>query len=108
MTLCCVLPDLPQDIVRNLSARDEPIDDVLVSCIAKLNDDVIDDAWAAVRKAVAAGRLQLAKVSTRLTAPSHGNIHIICIYTRDWRDDVAITAAREVLRELGFTEELSY
>jgi hypothetical protein len=76
-------------------------------CVFRHND-VIDDAWAAVRKAVAAGRLPLAKVSTSLTAPLHGNTHVICVYTKDWRDDTAITGAREVLRELGFTEELGY
>lgn len=68
----------------------------------------IDEAWLAVRKAVAAGRLPLAKVSTRLPAPWHGHTHVICIYNQDWRDDAAITAARGVLRELGFTEELGY
>lgn len=70
--------------------------------------DVVDDAWATVHKAVAAGRLPPAKVSTRLTAPLHDNTHVICVYTRDWRDDAAIRAARDVLRELGFKEELGY
>lgn len=70
--------------------------------------NVVDDARATVHKAVAAGRLPLAKVSTRLTAPLHDNTHVICVYTRDWRDDAAMTAARDVLRELGFKEELGY
>jgi hypothetical protein len=70
--------------------------------------DVVDDAWTTVHRAVAAGRLPLAKVSTRLTAPLHDNTHVICVYTRDWRDDAAITAARDVLRDVGFKEELGY
>ena len=43
-----------------------------------------------------------------MTAPRHGDTHFICVYSRDRRDDAAITAAREVLRELRFTEELGY
>jgi hypothetical protein len=43
-----------------------------------------------------------------LTSPRHADTHVICVYRRDWRDDAAITAAREVLRALGFTEELGY
>ena len=70
--------------------------------------DAIDEAWLTIRRAVEAGRLPLAKVSTRLTAPRHADTHVICVYSRDWRDDAAITAAREVLRELRFTEELGY
>jgi Domain of unknown function (DUF1917) len=70
--------------------------------------DAIDEAWLAVRGAIEAGHLALAKVSTRLTSPMHGNTHVICVYSRDWRDDAAIAAARGVLRELGFTEELGY
>jgi hypothetical protein len=70
--------------------------------------DVVDDTWAPVHRAVAAGRLPLAKVSTRLTATLRDNTHVICVYTKDWRDDAAITAARDVLRELGFKEELGY
>jgi hypothetical protein len=77
------------------------------SCVFRRND-AIDEAWLTVRRAVDAGRLPLAKVSTRLTSPWHGDTHVICVYSRDWRDDAAITAAREVLRELRFTEELGY
>ena len=72
------------------------------------HNDAIDEARLTVRRAVEAGRLPLAKVSTRLTAPRHADTHVICVYSRDWRDHAAITAAREVLRELRFTEELGY
>jgi hypothetical protein len=72
------------------------------------HSEVVDKAWLAIRKAVETGRLPLAKVSTRLTSPSHGDMHVICIYNENWRDDAAITAALECLHELGFTEELGY
>jgi len=76
-------------------------------CVFRHND-AIDQAWLTVRSAIEAGRLPLAKVSTRLTSPRYGNTHVICIYNQDWRDDAAITSAREVLHHLGFTEELGY
>lgn len=70
--------------------------------------EVIDEAWLVIRTAVEAGRLPLAKVSTCLTSPAHGDRHVICIYTEDWRDDAAVAAYRDVLRTLGFVEELGY
>jgi Domain of unknown function (DUF1917) len=76
-------------------------------CVFRRND-AIDEAWLVVRRAFEVGRLPLAKVSTWSTSQWHGDKHVICVYSRDWRDDVAIAAARGVLRELGFTEELGY
>jgi hypothetical protein len=70
--------------------------------------DVIDETWLVIRAAVEAGGLPLAKVSTCLTSLTHGDRHVICIYTEDWRDDAAVFAARDVLRTLGFVEELGY
>lgn len=70
--------------------------------------DVIDQAWFVVRAAVEDGRLPLAKVSTCLTSPSHSDRHVICVYNNDWRDEAAVTAVRDVLRDLGFVEELGY
>ena len=55
-------------------------------CVFRHND-AIDEAWLAIRGAIEAGRLALAKVSTRLTSPMHGNTHVICVYSRDWRND---------------------
>ena len=76
-------------------------------CVFRHND-AIDEAWLTIRRAVEAGRLPLAKVSTGLTSPRHADTHVICVYSRDWRNDARITAAREVLHELGLTEELGY
>ncbi len=66
---------------------------------------VIDDAWRLVEKAVSVNRLQLAKVSTVL---SRRDKHVICVYTRDWRDDADVNRARIVLLEIGFGDELGY
>lgn len=68
----------------------------------------IDAAWEEVQGAVLEGRLACAKVSTAVTAPKHGHQHVICVYTSDWRDWTELMRARDVLRELGFTEELGY
>lgn len=68
--------------------------------------DQIDNAWLVVREAVEASCLPLAKVSTRLIAQPHYDRHVICVYNRDWRNGVAIAATREILRDLGFVEEL--
>ena len=63
-------------------------------CVFRHND-AIDEAWLTIRRAVEAGRLPLAKVSTGLTSPRHADTHVICVYSRDWRDDAALTAACE-------------
>src|SRR5262249_7082987 len=76
-------------------------------CIFRTRDQ-IDQAWLVIREAVESGRLPLAKVSTCLTSPSHGDRHVICIYNDDWRNDADIAGTREVLRDLGFLEELGY
>ena len=52
-------------------------------CVFRHNT-AIDEAWLAIGRAVEAGRLPLAKASTRLTSPMHGDTHIICVYSRDW------------------------
>lgn len=33
---------------------------------------------------------------------------VICVYTRDWRDQVDVTTALRRLRELGYQGRLSY
>jgi hypothetical protein len=75
-------------------------------CVFASGPDV-DSAWAKVRAAVTADRLVAAKVSTRLRRGDRNN-HVICVYTRDWTDSEELKASREVLRELGFAQELGY
>jgi len=71
--------------------------------------DHIDSAWSEIERACEAGRLGLAKVSTR--HPKHreyGNKHVICVYTDDSADLQDNNRIREVLREIGFSEKLHY
>jgi hypothetical protein len=68
----------------------------------------VDSAWQRVKEAVMRGMLPAAKVSTALAAVAHEGRHVICVYNSDWRDAASIRAAREVLRTLGFTDDLGY
>lgn len=77
-------------------------------CIFCTSDD-IDTAWERVRTAVLNGELPAAKTSTSLT--SYGRYQgcfVICVYNADWKDDAAIDRSREVLRRLGWVQELGY
>lgn len=77
-------------------------------CLFRTDDDV-DAAWECIRAAVLAGELPAAKTSTGLTSYGlHAGRFVICVYNRDWRDDSAIRHSREVLRRLGFVDELGY
>lgn len=67
----------------------------------------VDSAWARIKGAVEADRLVFAKVSTALRSKGRDG-HVICVYTRDWTDRQDLLRTREVLRSLGFVEELGY
>jgi hypothetical protein len=69
---------------------------------------MIDTAWDTVRTAVLANRLHLAKCSTAAGAALHGGAHVICVYCPRSSDRADVMRVREVLREMGFTEELGY
>lgn len=69
----------------------------------------VDRAWTRIKRAVEQGRLRHAKVATALARSGRGySQHVICVYTADWRDTADLLAARAVLAELGFVEELGY
>ncbi|GBG14463.1 uncharacterized protein NMK_2062 [Novimethylophilus kurashikiensis] len=68
----------------------------------------IDDAWDKIVESVKAGRLSHAKVSTALGRAMYGDRQVICVYTQNWTDLDELMEARDVLRELGFTEQLGY
>jgi hypothetical protein len=77
-------------------------------CIFR-NADGIDSAWTQVVALVAAGALRAAKVSTRMSIARGGyDRHVICVYTRDWRNQAEVQQARQVLRGVGFSERLGY
>lgn len=67
----------------------------------------VDAAWNKVKKAVKAGKLACAKVSTAYSRGDREN-HVICVYTRDYTLPADLERTRDVLRQLGFTEELGY
>lgn len=71
--------------------------------------DAVDGAWINVLGLVSAGALLCAKVSTRQSRLLGGYPeHVICVYTRDWRDRADVMEVREVLRAAGFAERLRY
>ena len=77
-------------------------------CIFR-NADAIDSAWIQVVALVASGALLAAKVSTRMSvAVGVYDRHVICVYTRDWRNVAEVQQARQVLHSAGFSERLGY
>lgn len=77
-------------------------------CIFAPTGDEVDRAWARVRAAVDDGSLALAKVGTAAGAWMHGGTHVICVYCPDSANRTEVMRVREVLREIGFGEELGY
>jgi hypothetical protein len=67
----------------------------------------VDEEWSKIRDAIENDQLMCAKVSTALRSMSRDG-HVICVYTRDWADRHDLMRARDVLRSLGFVEELGY
>lgn len=67
----------------------------------------VDQAWSKIKDAVDGDKLLFAKVSTALRSMGRDG-HVICVYTRDWTDKQDLLRIREVLRSLGFVEELGY
>jgi len=67
----------------------------------------VDVAWNKIKGALEQSQLLCAKVSTALGAMGY-DTHVICVYTEDWTDMEDLIRSREVLRLLGFKEELGY
>lgn len=76
-------------------------------CI-KCDKDKVDDLWAKVCGEIRTYRLFTALVSSPHNAQAHGGTYIICVFTPDWADEDDVMRARQVLRELGVTEEIGY
>lgn len=72
-------------------------------------DAELDGAWALVEAAVVQGRLGPA-AKTRTGSPGVPGdwLKVICIYTRDAKDDVDRERVRQELVHLGFKQELAY
>ncbi|WP_371826753.1 putative phosphothreonine lyase domain-containg protein [Caballeronia sp. SBC1] len=102
-----------EDFSRSWQMRKSPSCSIIRSgpttgkwCIFVTSADV-DLAWTKIRGAVEADELLFAKVSTALRSQRRDG-HVICVYTRDWTDRQDLLHIREVLRSLGFAEELGY
>jgi len=67
----------------------------------------VDEEWSKIRGAIENDQLMCGKVSTALRSMSRDG-HVICVYTRDWTDRQDLMRARQVLRSLGFLNELGY
>lgn len=77
-------------------------------CIFR-SPDTVDEAWRVVARLVIAEKLVAAKVSTMKSLVIGGyDLHVICVYTQNWRDEQEVQRVREVLRAAGFNERLQY
>lgn len=76
-------------------------------CIFTTKENV-DAHWNLIKKAVLDKKLICAKCSTALSAESHNNGFVICVYTSDWKNTGELTASRTVLTNLGFTTPIKY
>jgi hypothetical protein len=102
-----------EDLTRSWQMRKSPSCGSIFSgattgkwCIFMPSSDV-DLAWSKIKGAVEGDRILFAKVSTALRSMGRDG-HVICVYTRDWTDKQDLVRVREVLRSLGFVEELGY
>jgi hypothetical protein len=68
----------------------------------------VDDMWAKVCHEIRTYRLMTAMVSSPNNARAHGGSYIICVFTADWADEDDVMRTRDVLRELGVTQEIGY
>jgi len=70
------------------------------------NKQQVDELWAKVARAVSQGLLgPVAKVAP--SNPAYAN-QVICVYTPDITNAADVTRIRQVLRDIGFTEEIQY
>lgn len=70
--------------------------------------DQVDALWEKVVAAVREGKFAAALVSSARQAKDHDGSHVICAFTRDWRNKDDVMRAWQVLRDMGVTEELGY
>ena len=74
----------------------------------------VDAAWEKIRKATEEGRLGISAKVRTARPEKEGSPHditksrVICVYTKDWRDEGDVMRVREELRKMGFGHKLSY
>jgi hypothetical protein len=71
------------------------------------SEDSINSVWALLRNATREGKLgYAAKTSTKLGYK--GSDYVICVYTKDYRNEKDVFRVREELRKLGITKRIPY
>lgn len=71
-----------------------------------VKNDVVDDSWKKIVEGVASGKLGIsAKVAPQRDCSP---IHVICVYTRSFKDEVDINRVLRALIEIGFEGYLTY
>ncbi len=68
----------------------------------------VDECWKKIVKVLSQGKLMSAKVATAKGAERYKGIHVICVYTKDYKDENELMHSRQVLTDLGFVEPLRY
>src|SRR6266571_5221339 len=71
----------------------------------------LDKTWAAIREATTRGKIGIeAKSATAWENPlaTNSRVKIICVYTRDYRDQDDLRRVLAGLRELGIMQRLNY
>ena len=69
----------------------------------------IDEHWEKIKLATESGILGFqSKTSTKLSGMRYPGDALICVFTKDYRDDADIKRVREELRKLGHTQRLAY
>jgi hypothetical protein len=69
--------------------------------------EYINEAWEQIKDATEQGLLGgYSKVST--LKGEKGKEYVICVFTRDWKEEKDVMRVREVLRDLGFEKPLPY
>ena len=70
--------------------------------------DEVDSLWAKISRLTELGTLLFAKTSTAGGHTENNRSHVICVYTRDYRDTSELMRTREHLREAGVNGLLRY
>jgi len=71
-------------------------------------DNLINSSWKKIKKNTEEGKLGVySKVVTNAPGRPYKN-KIICVFTYDYQDIKDVMKIRERLRELGFTQKISY
>jgi len=73
--------------------------------------DLVDGAWNIIARAVYSGLLSCTSVKVATSASDPFNPsgqHVICCYTKDFRDVADLKRVREELRQIGFKGKIGY